>query len=149
MIIRNSAELTHALTQEIAKAMNELADESREIVDRELAGYYTGSPKMYQRTGHLAQDGDVTPPSGTTEQSFLARLKNDYSYPSITYTYPDGGQTTSKSPTMGDILKLTNDGQTSSSVGKLHPAIGRRGYWQRIEDGIRQAQDRIMAQHFH
>ena len=130
------------------KAMTELSDKSREIIDKEMSGYYTGSPKMDKRTGMLGRDGEVTPLTGDKEQEFTARLKKDYTYPSITYTYPDGGQTTSKSPSMEDVLNLTNDGIIYGSVGKLHPAIGRSGYWQRIEEQIEQSLNDTFGQHF-
>lgn len=130
------------------KAMTELSDRSREIVDKELGGYYTGSPKMYKRTGMLGKAGEVTPVTGDKEQEFTVRLKTDYTYPSITYTYPDGGQTTSKSPSMEDVLNLTNDGITYGSVGKLHPAIGSGGYWQRIEEQIEKSLNDTFGQHF-
>ena len=140
--------LLRGIAQEMQKAMTELSDKSREIVDNELSGYYTGTPKMYKRTGMLGKDGEVTPVTGDKEKEFTARLKTDYTYPSITYTYPDGGQTTSKSPSMEDILKLTNDGVVYGSVGKLHPAIGRGGYWQRIEEQIEQSLNDTFSHHF-
>ena len=140
--------LLRGITNEMQKAMTELSDKSREIVDKELGGYYTGSPKMYKRTGMLGRDGEVTPVTGDKEQEFTARLKTDYTYPSITYTYPDGGKTTSKSPSMEDVLNLTNDGIIYGSVGKLHPAIGRSGYWQRIEEQIEQSLNDTFSQHF-
>ena len=148
MIYNDMTSLLRGITKEMQKAMTELSDQSREIVDKELSGYYTGSPKMYKRTGMLARDGEVTPVTGDKEQVFIARLKKDYTYPSITYTYPDGSQTTSKSPTMEDVLRLTNDGATYGSVGKLHPAIGNGGYWQRIEEQIEQSLNETFGRHF-
>lgn len=151
MIVNSREELVRALADEMKKAMNELNVTSKNIVESELKAYYAGtSPKMYKRTGMLESSGEVTNVSGDrAEMSFIARMKKDYTYPSITYTYPDGGHTTSKSPSMEDVLNLTNDGITSSSVGRLHPAIGRGGYWDRIEEKIEESQNTIMGNHFH
>ena len=118
---------------------------------KETEGFYSqGTPVMYQRTGKLERAPRVSELIGgfTDEISFRAYLDQSGGYPSITYTYWNGGQTTSKAPSMTDVLNLTNYGTTSSSVGKLHPALGRSGYWERAMAQMQQLLDKNIGKQF-
>lgn len=148
--VNSMAELNRALRNEINAAMNEMQTQALADMREEVGKYYDGSsPLMYKRTHHLARTPRVSSFTRSSDRvEFDAYLDTKYTYPSITYTYWDGNQTTSKSPSMSDILNLTNNGTTSSSVGKLHPTLGNSGYWEEAEKKMERSLATIIRRHF-
>lgn len=143
--------LLRAIESKMGKAMSAASKDIEGAMLQETEGFYAqGNPVMYKRTGQLERTPRVSEISGSNsdEQSFRAYLDESGGYPSITYTYRDGGQTTSKAPSMTDVLNLTNYGTTSSSVGKLHPALGRSGYWERAKARMQELLDKNMGKQF-
>lgn len=145
------AELKAAMMRELNKAMKASAEEMKNKMKEEIQTFYAGgSPAMYVRTGKLGNTPMTTPISSSdTTVSFKAYLNKAGGYPSITYTYFDGSTTTSKAPSMTDVLNLTNYGTTSSSVGKLHPALGGPGYWERATGQFQEILDKNIRSSFH
>ena len=144
--------LLHAIESKMSKAMSAASRDIERAMLQETEGFYSkGNPVMYKRTGQLERTPRVSELSGgnSDEQSFRAYLDESGGYPAITYTYWDGGQTTSKAPSMTDVLNLTNYGTTSSSVGKLHPALGKKGYWERAKARMQELLDKNMGKQFH
>jgi len=152
MAVCNSlAELQRAILKEMESAMNSASKEIEDTVKQDVQSFYSsGSPVMYVRTGKLGKTPKTSPISnnGASEISFKAYLDQNGGYPSITYTYRDGHQTTSKAPSMTDVLNLTNYGTTSSSVGRLHPALGQSGYWEKALGKMQGILDKNMGSHF-
>jgi len=152
MAVCNSiADLQRAIVKELESAMNSASKEIEDVMRQETQGFYSsGSPVMYRRTGQLGRTPKVSPleSDGSSQVVFKAYLDPAGGYPSITYTYWDGGQTTSKAPSMTDVLNLTNYGTTSSSVGYLHPALGRSGYWERALGRMQGILDKNVGSHF-
>lgn len=144
--------LKAAIKREMNRALYLSSKEMKSTMQKEVDAYYnSGYPKMYERTNQLRSTPSVSPitESGDT-MSFDAYLNTALpNYPHITYTYYDGSQTTSKSPTMTDVLNLTNYGTTSSSVGYLHPAAGTyRNYWEHSKDQFREILTNNMKKFF-
>lgn len=152
MAVYNSiAELQKAIIKELKSAMNSASREIENVMQQETQGFYSsGSPAMYSRTGQLGKTPKVSPleSDGGSQVAFKAYLDPAGGYPSITYTYWNGSQTTSKAPSMTDVLNLTNYGTTSSSVGYLHPALGRGGYWERALGKMQGILDKNVGSHF-
>lgn len=135
----NANQLFAALQKRVNEAMARSRQDALEEMRAETTAYYDNTkPVLYRRTyklknsprtSNLSSHGDTV--------SFDAYLDTNYRYPSITY----GSQPPSKSPSLTDVINLTNY-QTSagSSVGYLHPAIGRPHYWERANTRMR---DRI------
>lgn len=143
------ASIKAAIMQFVTSAVQSASVQTKEEIVKQVESYYAGSPVMYQRTYQLKNTPMTTPvSSGADSASFEAYLNPAGGYPSITYTYWDGNQTTSKAPSMMDILNLTNDGATGSSVGYLHPAIGNGGYWQRAESQMQNILDSNLSKYF-
>ena len=142
-------DLQKAIMAEINKAMEDASKEIKETMQKEVDSFYSeGDPVMYERTGQLGKTPKVSPIKSTaTESSFDAYLDTSYRYPAITYTYYDGSQTTSKRPTMTDVINLTNYGTTSSSVGYLHPALGKPGYWERSVKQMKKILNQNLKKH--
>ena len=146
----NLADLQKAIMKEVESAMNSASKEIEALMQKETQGFYAaGSPVMYRRTGQLGRTPQVSGMElSATSAGFKAYLDPAGGYPSITYTYWDGNQTTSKAPSMTDVLNLTNYGTTSSSVGYLHPALGRGGYWERSLAQMQNILDKNIGSHF-
>lgn len=144
------AELNAAIMAELSKAMEDASKEIKDAMVEEVESFYSsGSPVMYQRTGKLGKTPMTSPiKKGGSSISFDAYLNTAGGYPSITYTYWDGNQTTSKAPSMTDVLNLTNYGTTSSSVGVLHPALGKGGYWERSLSRMQDILDKNISMRF-
>lgn len=150
MIVNSDEELQAAMMKEIQLTLARINKKAWELLSVEIAMAYTGAPAMYQRTFMLARTPRTTPTSlsGNSAQ-FEVYLDTGYTYPSITYHYADGNTTTSKSPSMTDVLNLTNYGTTSSGVGKLHPALMRGGYWERALTKIQNEVNAQLSAAFH
>lgn len=136
MEFTNSQDLFNALTRQMNTAMGQIRTQAEADMKAETAGYYEGTvPVIYKRTYHLKNSPKTSGiTSSASEVSFEAYLDQGYTYPSITY----GRQRPSKSPTMTDVLNLTNYRTSAhSSVGYLHPAIGIPGFWERANDRMK------------
>ena len=123
MTAKNMKELENMLKKEMRKVMEVSSQKMLADMEEETWDYYSGStPAMYQRTGTLGDTPKVTAVSvDGNEVSFDAYLDTDFRYK------------TGKQPTMLDVLRLANNGITTSSVGKLRRTIGNRGFWERAE----------------
>lgn len=128
MTAKNMKQLEAMLMKQLKKAMGVASKKALTDLYEETGSFYTeGNPKMYERTGALMNTPRTTPLScGSKSVSFNAYLDENYTY------------TTGKNPTMHDVLELTNDKKTSSSVGKLRPALGKSGYWEETEEKIKE-----------
>ena len=130
--------------------MDQVNSKSSKIVEQMIMESYKGEPIMYKRTYHLPKTPRTTSTSiSGRSASFDVYLDTSYTYPAITYTYRDGSKTTSKSPSMTDVLNLTNYGTTSSSVGYLHPAKVQHGYWERSLKQIEKELHAAISAAFH
>lgn len=131
-------DLKAAIIKEIKEAMNDTQEDIGRHLDEAVPSFYDGGfPTRYDRTGALGETPETTnlSVSGDTV-SFEAKLNNS------------GGYTSGKRPSMQDVLKLTNNGITNSSVGYLQPAVGRSGYWERAESHMQDDLDSAMSKHF-
>ena len=148
-VASSMAELEKQIMEEMRKAMYDAKRQSEDDMKEAVQGYYTGSPKMYKRTGKLKKTPKTSGvSSGAKSIEFDAYLDTNSVYPSITYTYTDGHTSTSKSPSMTDVINLTNYGTTSGSVGKLHPSIGTPGYWEKALTKIEKTVDTSFGKYF-
>lgn len=108
------AELQSEIEAEMAAAMDEAAEKMFDIVESEVAGYYTGTPKRYTRTGQMLSTPTLSPMSGGGS-SLSFRV----------YLNPAGGYSTGCQPSMLTVLNWTNSGGGGT--------IGHHGYWNRAE----------------
>lgn len=133
------AELEAAIMKEMRSAMEEVheqvPDKMKDTIKQEF--YASAEPKLYVRTEQLQNTPKTMPLSESGKTiTFDAKLDNS------------GGYSTGKKPSMQDVLELTNDGDTSSSVGYLRPAVGSTGYWQKVEKCIEDNLNSAMSKHF-
>lgn len=147
MEFTNASQLIAALQKRQRQAMFRMEQEALNEMRAETSAYYDGTtPKMYRRTYMLRNSPRTSAinSSGDT-MCFDAYLDQNYRYPSIQY----GHQRPSKTPSMTDVLNLTNY-QTSanSSVGYLHPTIGRLHYWERANDRMRSIAQNTLGSFF-
>jgi hypothetical protein len=138
MVARNRQQLEAMLRTKLEMAMNEVAHESLLNMQDATQWFYDGgTPVKYVRTGALGRTPKVTPiTSGGNEVSFKAYLDQS------------GAYNTGKNPTMLDVLNLANYGITGSSVGKLRPTVGARGFWELAEVTIHESLDRTLSRYF-
>lgn len=154
MRVRNEGQLRAALEEKLRGAMEQVQADAKKEMDKAIKGFYAGGkPKMYKRTYHLAETptvSDLNVKSGEHIKMYFKAYLNQglAGYPAITYTYPGGFTTTSKAPTMTDVLNLTNNLDTSSSVGYLHPAVGSPHYWEKAVDKIGEALNNRLSEAF-
>ena len=147
MEFTNAQQLYAELQRRQRQAMDRMRQEALNAMRAETSAYYDGSsPRIYRRTYMLLKSPRTSAPMTSGDiMSFDAYLDQKYRYPSIQY----GHQRPSKAPTMTDVLNLTNY-QTSanSSVGYLHPAIGRPHYWERANDRMRNIAQNTLGSFF-
>lgn len=123
------AALEAQLRAELQAAMSEAADKMFGDLQEEVAGYYTGSPKRYQRTFQLLSTPTLDPPSGGGN-SVTFRV----------YLNPAGGYTTGCYPSMATVLNWTNYGGGGT--------IGNHGFWERAEAKMGNSFNSVLAAHF-
>lgn len=139
MVARSLEQLERQIMDEMKKAMNIISDKALSDMYDEVGDFYTGGdPIMYKRTGAL---GD-TP--RTTNLSVSKSSISFDAYLDTTHRYTSG-----KNPTMLDVLNLTDQGITNSSVGNLRRAVGKRGFWERAEKKIEKSFNETMQSFFH
>lgn len=138
MIAKNIKELEKMLNNQMRKAMQQVQQKAEADLYESVGKYYTsGEPKVYQRTGALMNTPNVTPLSVSSNNiSFEAYLDDNY-------TYKTGAK-----PTMNDVLHLTNERQTASSVGTLRPGVGKQGYWEEAKQNIEKDLNETMSKFF-
>lgn len=133
-VVRSIAELEKAIMRDMENAMKSV--EAYALADLyEATGkfYGGGEPKMYVRTGALANTPMTTKPARSGHIiSFEAKLNDS------------GGYSTGKSPSMGAVLKLTNDGKYPG----LRPAVGTTHYWQDAEMNIEEDLNKVFSRAF-
>ena len=138
MAARNMSQLQSEIMAQMKKAMNTVSNKALADMYEETGDFYEGTePKIYDRTGALGDTPRTTNISTNGDSvEFKAYLDKEYTY------------TTGKNPTMEDVLNLTNDGITNSSVGKLRKAIGKQGYWERAEEKMEKSLGDTMKKYF-
>lgn len=138
MAARNTSDLHAEILAQMKKAMNTVSIKALADMYEETGDFYEGTePKQYNRTGALGDAPRTTNISDNGDSvEFKAYLDKEYTY------------TTGKNPTMEDVLNLTNDGITNSSVGKLRKAIGKQGYWERAEEKMEKSLEDTMKKYF-
>jgi len=129
MKITNMAQLERLMKQRIKNATNAASQKMLADLYEETGDFYTGGePKVYERTGALGdtpQIGGITEKGNTIELEM--KLDDSHQY------------TTGKSPTMEDILNLTNYGITNSkNSGYLRKTVGKQGYWERAKEKMKE-----------
>lgn len=134
MNARNMAELRNMLMHEAQKAMTVASEKILAEMYHQTGDFYTGGePKMYERTGTLANTPKTTALSTQgTSVSFDAYLDQSGSY------------TSGKHPSVGDVLELTNSG----SFPGLRPAVGKTGYWDRAETNMEKILNDVLRKVF-
>lgn len=134
----NMDELEAMLYSEMRKAMDVASNQMLPDMYDETYKFYTkGKPKQYERTGALGDTPAVSPLTAVGKTvSFDAYLDTTHQY------------TTGKNPTMLDVLNLANYGTTSSSVGDLRPALGKKGVWEAAEKKMDKTFNRTMRKFF-
>lgn len=138
MIAKNMDELKAMIMRDARKAVKNTSSKAIKNMQTEISKFYTSaSPVMYERTGALRKTPTVSPVTATSNSAeFKAYLDDSHVY------------STGKKPTMQDVLRLTNDGETNSSVGKLRPAVGKGGYWENAEKEIEKDFNDEMSKYF-
>ena len=115
-----------AISVEMQNAMREVVDKSQNDIDVSLGEYYTGAPKLYIRTGALA-DSQRPPVSGGGGEFFYAIFELDQYY-----SYAKQGIPTSA------IFDL-------AEAGSL---VGSGGFWANSESRIESNVNSIFSAHF-
>lgn len=138
MTIKNDKELERALKKDLRKAMQFGADKVLADMFESAGEFYTDTePKMYERTGALANTPNTT---GLSDEG------NGYSFDA--YFDDKGSYTTGKNPSMHDVLDLADKGITNSSVGKLRPAVGNMGFVDNADKKIEKTMDETLGKFF-
>lgn len=135
MTVSNMAQLQQALLSKVTQALSVANQKSLNIMKEEVAGFYNGgTPVKYKRTGQLkgtpTTTGVVT---NGNSVSFEAKLDSS------------GGYSSGRKPSMMQVLRLTNYGDTG---GILRPAVGSPGYWEKAEVRIEQALNDALGKYF-
>lgn len=137
MIAENMEQLQEQLLEYMREAMNAVAAEASQDMYDATDYFYAAGPGEYVRTYALGSTPMVSElRTGNHSVEFDAYLDRSYVYPS------------GKKPTMKDVLKLANEGVTSSSVGKLRPTVGRQGFWEKAERDMERDLRKIMGKYF-
>lgn len=138
MTAKNMKELNSMLIKHLSRAMNLASKEILADMYEETGEFYTqGNPTVYERTGALGDTPKTTSPTVSGNSvSFEAYLDKNHQY------------TTGKNPNMEDVLNLANYGITNSSVGKLRPTLGQKGFWEKSEEKMQQSLDSTLAKFF-
>ena len=137
-VVKNMKELRSAVMKEIEKAMYIVSEIALADMQEETYDFYTGGePVRYQRTGALGDTPKTTP------QTVSDKTVSFDAYLDLSHTY-----TTGKMPTMLDVLRLTNDRITDSSVGYLRYAVGKPHYWDRAEVKMEKSLQSVMEKFF-
>lgn len=144
MVVRSIKALREAVENDMRKAMKEAERKSLDAMREAIVDFYDyAQPIVYERTYRLLN----TPRVEMIETNgFKAYLDDDYTYPSVTHTI-NGVSYHSKEPTMADILELTNYDNRNSSVGYLHPTVGKKGYWEEAEKKMVKIVDKAIMKH--
>lgn len=124
MSATNMASLEQMLLRAMQNTMKSVEAKALADMYEETGKFYTGGePKVYQRTGALANTPRTTSPvSSGKSVEFTAYLDQS------------GGYSTGKRPSMSQVLTLA---ETGSSPG-LRPAVGQKGFWDRATQKIEQ-----------
>ena len=125
----NMSELENELRAELMAAMEEASEKMFDDLQGEVAGYYSGSPKRYQRTFQLLTTPTLSPISGGGNSVTFK-----------VYLNPAGGYTTGCYPSMETVLSWTNYGGGGT--------IGSHGYWERALGKMGETFSSVMASHF-
>lgn len=135
---RNMEELKRAIMKEAEKALRATSERALADMQEETSGYYTEKPpRQYERTGALGDTPRTTPITREGSTAFFdAYLDLEHRY------------TTGKNPTMLDVLKLTNDLDQKSSVGRLRLALGEPGYWEEAEKKMEESLKKELKKSF-
>ncbi len=123
------AELENELRAELMAAMEEASEKMFDDLQGEVIGYYSGSPKRYQRTFQLLSTPTLSPISGGG---------NSVSF--TVYLNPAGGYTTGCYPSMSTVLGWTNYGGGGT--------VGSHGYWERALSKMGKSFTSALASHF-
>lgn len=138
MTASNMSQLNMMLMQKLETAMSAASKEVLQDMKDEVQSFYdSGYPKMYVRTYALKRTPKTT---AITAQGKSASFD---AYLDQTHRYTSG-----KHPTMHDVLRLANNGETNSSVGKLWPTAGKGGFWDRAETKVKKTFERTLKQYF-
>lgn len=140
---RNTKQLNALLMLHLNRAMNEAAFKSLSDMRDETVDFYTGEqPKIYQRTGELAQTPAVSKVSSSSTQnggsaSFEAYYNTQHKY------------TTGKRPSMATVLDVANRGLTAAKEHNLRPAVGKTGFIDRAEEKVKKSTIDALSKHFY
>lgn len=137
MIAENMEQLNQQLLEYMKEAMSAVAIEASQDMYDATDYFYSVDPVEYVRTyalGRTPRTSDIR--TGPRSVEFDAYLDRSYVY------------TSGKKPTMKDVLKLANEGVTTSSVGRLRPAVGRQGFWEKAENDMERDLKKIMGKYF-
>lgn len=132
-------ELEKELIKELNKAIKKTKREAKAIMKEEISEFYDyKNPHQYVRTGKLKNTPKTSP---TTVKEKIVSFE--------AYLSQKGKYKTGKKPTMTDVLNLTNYRTHDSSVGYLRSAVGRSGYWERMEKQINKSLKKNILQAFY
>lgn len=112
----SAADLKKAIRKQAEKAMNDVSKKGLRAAEKNVRGFYTGSPVVYQRTGALRDSPDTTgvSVSGSVISTEIF-LDDTYSYHTGTWTVPQ-------------IMSVAETGS-----GNL---VGSPGFWRRTLDDM-------------
>lgn len=134
------AELQLQILTEMSAAMAGAQVGMKADMEHALDSFYDGgSPKKYNRTYKMRNTPKTSPLSMTAT--------------SVTYdAYLDqsGGYTSGSKPSMGEVLRLANDGTpfTTKNGYPARPTVGTGQFWQRAEKDFEQTLDENMSRYF-
>lgn len=122
-------ELRAEIMAEMIAAMNDAKEAMFDDTQSEVIGYYTGSPKVYHRTGQLLTIPRADPVTG-----------GGYTVTTRIYLHDGGGYSTGSNPSMATVINWTNGGGGGT--------IGNHGYWGRAVSKMGKSFNAAFGAHF-
>lgn len=122
-------EIKKDLKRKLSKTIDEVADESEQIMDEELKGFYSGGkPSVYKRTGTLGTAPQITDKYCTGNSAGVtASLNQNISYDTGTFS---GAQ----------VIDAAEHGEAG--------IVGRGGFWERSDTRIEDAVNDAIVRNF-
>ncbi len=125
----NMSGLKKMLMDRLETAMKEVAEKSLAEMEATTKGFYSGSPKKYERTGALAETPRVSDAKRSGD-SISVEAKLDTS----------GGYTTGSNPDMGTVLNWALTKEAGLVGGPLE--------WENAKQDMKQILETTVKKHF-
>lgn len=122
-------ELKREIMREMTAAMEDAKNDMFDAVQFEVAGYYTGKPKVYKRTYQLLTIPGADPVTSGGNSVSTRIFLNEA-----------GGYTTGCHPSMATVINWTENGGGGT--------IGHHGYWSRSMKTMGNAFYKAFSSHF-